>query len=157
MTGNPKETDLSRGFSITRVLDAPRPLVWQAWTDPEELAHWFHPRGMTSPREDIHVDLRVGGRYGYVMVADGTGERVPTGGVYLEIEEPERLVFTWAAPEDPVEDSPVITVVLAEIGGKTELTFRLQGIAGHPGDGFVYDGWIEALDQLTGALAGHGG
>ncbi|SOD64085.1 Uncharacterized conserved protein YndB, AHSA1/START domain [Streptomyces zhaozhouensis] len=141
------------GFTLTRVLDAPRDLVWRAWTEPDEMARWFHPRGMTSPREHLRADLRVGGRYAYVMVSDDTGERTPTGGVYLEIAAPERLVFTWGHPEAAAEDSPVVTVDLEDLGDRTGMTFRLRGVPGRPGDDSVYDGWSSALDVLTDALA----
>lgn len=155
MTENTQRVDMSQGFTLTRELNAPREVVWTAWTDPEHLTHWFHPNGMTSPREEIHVDLRVGGHYRYVMVADDTGERVPTGGTYLELDPPERLVFTWGSPDDAVEDSPVITVTLADRGDRTEMTFQLQGVPGYVGDEFVHDGWNEALDFLTKHLHAH--
>ncbi|MGD9482249.1 SRPBCC domain-containing protein [Streptomyces sp. TRM70308] len=153
MTESTKPIDMSQGFTITRVLDAPRDLVWRAWTEPDEMARWFHPRGATTPREEVHVDLRVGGRYGYVMVSDETGERVSTGGAYLEITEPERLVFTWGYPDAAVEDSPVVTLAFADLGGRTEMTFRLQGAPGHAGDGFMHDGWTSTLDSLAENLA----
>lgn len=71
-------TEQSQQFTVTRVVDAPRGVVWRLWTDPEELAHWFHPRGMRTPRESVEVDLREGGRYAYTMVfEDGTGEARP--------------------------------------------------------------------------------
>lgn len=68
--------------------------------------------------------------------------------------EPERLVFTWGRPEDPVDAAPVVTVVLAEREGDdreggTELTFALRGIPGRPGDADVYDGWASALGLLA--------
>lgn len=140
-------------FTITRVFDAPRDLVWRAWTDPDEAPHWWHPRGVSTPRESVDFDFQVGGRYRYTMVNDATGELYPTGGQYLEISEPERLSFTWAGPDDAVEDSPVVTVTLAELGDKTEMTFHLRGIAGSPGDGNVYDGWSSAFEILTESLA----
>ena len=78
------------------------------------------------------------------------GSEYPTAGQYLELLEPERLVFTWASPGDRVEDSPVITVQLTELeGGRTEMTFHLRGIAGFAGDNNVFDGWSEALDILA--------
>ena len=62
-------------FTITRTFNAPRELVWKAWTDKFELAHWFHPMGVTV--ESVSVDLRVGGRYRYTMVNESTGEEYP--------------------------------------------------------------------------------
>lgn len=135
-------------FTLTRVVDAPRAVVWRLWTDPAELTHWLHPRGMRTPRESISVDLRPGGRYAYTMVReDGTGGS-PTGGVYLDVAEPERLVFTWGDP-GAADDAGVIEVTLTERGDRTEVSLTVRGIAGHPGDGNVHDGWAEALDILA--------
>ena len=138
-------------FTITRTFNAPRELVWKAWTDKFELARWFHPMGVTA--ESVSVDLRVGGRYRYTMLNESTGEEYPTGGEYLAINPVEKLVFSWGHPDAPVEGTPVITLDLAERGDTTGMTFHLSGIAGVPGDGHVYDGWDEALTNLENALA----
>lgn len=140
-------------FTITRLLDAPRELVWRAWTEAAELTHWHHPQGVSTPIESIAFDVRDGGHYRYTMVDDTTGEEYPTGGVFLEVVWPERLVFTWARPDDPVETAPVATVTLTEHGERTELVFHLRGLVGHPGDENVYDGWHEALATLADHLA----
>lgn len=147
-TGNTPE------FTITRALHAPRELVWQAWTDSAHFAAWMRPFGVSS--RSVSGDVRVGGRYRYTMVNDETGEEYPTGGEYLEVSPPERLVFTWGEIDAPVEGTPVITLTLAESDGgdTTKLVFHLEGIAGQPGDNNVYDGWTEALDNLARHLAG---
>ncbi|WP_308797601.1 SRPBCC family protein [Agromyces silvae] len=137
-------------FTITRVFDAPRELVWRAWTDPDEAPYWMHPHGLTTPREQVDFDVRPGGRYRYTMVT-ADGATYPTGGTYREVVEPARLVFTWGSPDDADEIMPVITIDLAEHGEdgrQTRMTFHLDGIAGVPGDDDVYDGWSEALDEL---------
>ncbi|MGY4645797.1 SRPBCC family protein [Cellulomonas sp. URHB0016] len=137
---------MEKTFTITRVLDAPRAAVWRAWTDPDEMTHWYHPRGLTTPRESVAVDLRPGGEYRYTMVApDDTA--YPTGGVYREVVEPERLVFTWGDPGD--DEAPVATVTLDDLGDRTRMTFRLDGVPGAPGDGSYYDGWVSALEVLA--------
>ncbi|OUZ07621.1 polyketide cyclase [Aeromicrobium sp. PE09-221] len=135
-------------FTLTRTLDAPVERVWEAWTDPDQLARWHHPVGVSTPRETVRVDLREGGTYSYTMVADETGETYPTGGTYLTVEPPHRLVFTWGAPGDAREDQPVVSLSLSATGDGTELTLNVTGIAGNPGDDGVYDGWNEALDSL---------
>jgi uncharacterized protein YndB with AHSA1/START domain len=137
-------------FTITRVFDAPRELVWQAWTDPEEAAVWWHPRGVETPRESVHIEARVGGRYSYTMIGPDRTE-YPTAGVYREIDAPERLVFTWGSPGDDDDLAPVISIDLAEhgpAGEQTLMTFHLRGIDGRPGDENVYDGWDQAFDIL---------
>lgn len=145
-------TDHLAEFTITRTLDAPRDLVWRAWTEEDELARWLYDFGRT-PRDSISFDVREGGRYRYTLIAEETGETYPTGGVFLEVVPPERLVFTWGNPDDPVDVAPVVTITLTDRDGRTELVFSLRGIAGHPGDGNVYDGWDQALDSLASAVA----
>jgi uncharacterized protein YndB with AHSA1/START domain len=144
-------TTHDKQFTITRVFDAPREAVWRAWTDPDEAATWWHPRGIETPRESVRIDARVGGRYAYTMVApDGT--EYPTAGEYREITPLEKLVFTWGSPDDEREFVPVISVHLAEHGDsgrQTLMTFQLQGYEGAPGDDNVYDGWDQAFDLLV--------
>ena len=148
-TGSGPLSQESAEFTITRVVGTDRATLWRLWTDPSELGHWFHPSGMHTPTESITVDLREGGRYRYDMVHDDTGDRVTTGGVYREVVEPERLVFTWANPTDPDDAAAVITVTMADAGdGRTELTLHVSGVVGRPGDDSIYDGWSEALDHL---------
>lgn len=139
-------------FSITRVFNAPPELVWRAWTVDDELANWLHPFGVTT--DSVSFDVRVGGRYAYTMTNDDTGDKYPTGGEYLEVVPNERLVFTWGNPGDPVETAPVITLTFAEHPDGTELVLHMRGYAGRPGDGFVYDGWAEALTNFGRHLAG---
>lgn len=139
-------------FSITRMLDAPREAVWRAWTDEAESAQWLHPFGVST--DSVAFDVRVGGRYRYTMTNDETGERFPTGGEYLEVDPPERLVFTWGEPDAPVEGTPVIALTLIPHGDRTELVLHLRGYEAAPGDRFVYDGWDEALANFARHLAG---
>ena len=139
-------------FSITRTFNAPRELVWLAWSEESELAHWLHPFGVST--DSVAFDVRVGGEYRYTITNDETGEKFPTGGRYLEVEPFDRLVFTWGEPGAPVEGTPLITLTFTEQGDATELLFHLRGYAGKPGDGFVYDGWDEALVNFGKHLAG---
>src|SRR5699024_11837248 len=103
--------------------------------------------------DEVAGDASVGERYAYTLVNDDTGERVVTGGVYQEVAPVARLVFTWGEPGSDPEDTPLGTVTLEPSGGGTHMTFELHGFAGQPGDGFVYDGWDEALDVLEEYLA----
>jgi uncharacterized protein YndB with AHSA1/START domain len=148
-------TTTAPAFTIERVFDAPRELLWQVWTDPDEAPYWLHPRDITTPRESVDYDLRPGGAYRYTMIA-GDGSEYPTVGRYREVTPPERLVFTWGSPGDDDDEMPLITVDLAEHGPsreQTRMTFHVQGIAGQPGDRNVYDGWAEALDLLAERVA----
>lgn len=145
-------TDQIPEFSITRTLDAPRDLVWRAWTDESELAQWLGPFGVTT--DSVAFDVRAGGRYRYTMTNDETGEQFPTGGEFLEVLPQDRLVFTWGEPDTPVESAPVITLTFSPQGEQTELVLHLRGYDGQPGDGFVFDGWDEALTNLDRHLRG---
>ncbi|UYN82893.1 MAG: SRPBCC domain-containing protein [Microcella sp.] len=139
-------------FTITRTFDAPRELVWRAWTDEGELAQWLHPFGVTT--DSVSFDVRVGGRYTYTMTNVETGDTYPTGGQYVEIEPFDRLVFSWGEPDAHVDEAPRITLTFIDRGEQTELVFHLRGYDGTPGDGFVYDGWDEALTNMQRHLAG---
>src|SRR6202047_3520839 len=107
---------------ITRVFDAPRGLVFKAWIG------WWGPRGFTNPI--CELDARVGGAWRIVMRSPA-GIEYPCGGVYREIVEPERLVFTNIATDN--EGNPVLdgltTVIFAEHGGKTKLTLQTHAVA----------------------------
>lgn len=157
--GTPVSThDTTPEFTINRTFNAPRKLVWRAWTTEEHLAAWFAPFGVTA--ESVSVDLRVGGRYRYTMVNQDTSEKYPTGGEYLAIIPVEHLSFTWGEPEAPVEDAAVISLTLnSSTGGDdtTEMTFHVRGVDGRPGDNNVYDGWDEALTNLARHLSGEPG
>ena len=144
--------DTSKGLALERELDATPEAVYTAWTEADEVAQWWHPHGATTPREKVAVDARVGGRYVYTMVSDETGEEIVTGGVYLELVPFERLVLTWGDPDADPDDSPVVTLTLAEVDGRTRMAFDLRGVEGAPGDGFFHDGWVSALDSLEGYL-----
>lgn len=139
-------------FSLTRVLDAPRELVWRAWTQESELAQWLRPFGVSA--DSVRADVRVGGRYRYTMTNDETGEKFPTGGECLQVDPIDRLAFTWGDPDAPVEGTPVITLTFTPQGERTELVLHMLGYAGRPGDGFVYDGWDEGLANLGRYLEG---
>jgi uncharacterized protein YndB with AHSA1/START domain len=136
---------------ITRVFDAPRALVWQAWTDPKMLAQWFGPRGFTSSVPQW--ELRVGGKLRIVMHGPD-GNDYPMKGVFTEVRAPERLVFT-NIPIDKdgnhlLEGETVVT--LTERDGKTELVVKAhmvgmvpiakQMLAG------MKAGWTQSIDKL---------
>ncbi len=145
-----------RSIVITREFDAPRELVFKAWTEPKRMAQWFGPKGFTNPV--CELDVRVGGAWHLVMRAP-TGEEYPCGGVYREVVVPERLVFTNDAVDK--EGKPIIKgltkVTFAERGGKTLLTLKTSGVA-------VADyaaaylkgmeqGWTMSLEKLAALLA----
>lgn len=160
--------ELERGFTLTRILDAPREAVFRAWTDPDHLQWFFSP--LSDVHDPIEVDLRVGGTWRQRIVVDDDTDYV-TGGVYREIVPPERVVFTWGAidgwprvdPDHP-EDGPVVTVTLHEVGEKTEMVFHL-GLPDHLSEDQVREwlahgiraGWIDTVDRLVERFASEPG
>jgi len=133
---------------ITREFDAPRHLVYEAWTTPELVKRWWHAnRGEMTVAE---IDLRVGGRWRYVMVADG-GFEVAFHGEYREIVPNERLVSTEVYEAMP-DAQALDTVTFAEENGRTLATLLVQHTSkehrdAHVGSG-MEDGLQDALDLL---------
>jgi uncharacterized protein YndB with AHSA1/START domain len=117
------EAGTAQEITITRVFDAPRELVWKAWTEPERLAAWWGPHGWTNPLSQITMDVRPGGRFRVVSVSDENGTEMPSQGVYQEVVEPERLIL-----EEPAEswhEGAVTVVTLTELGdGRTEVVLH---------------------------------
>ena len=134
---------IGREFTITRVFDAPRELVWKAWTDPEHVARWFGPRGFSTPRATVTMDVRPGGTFDFTMVSDD-GNEIRSGGTFLEVEEPERLV--WRDRDIDL----TVTITFVDLGGRTEMTCH---VAGKTGGAPAYDGWSTMFDKLAESLA----
>ena len=149
-----------REVVLTRVFDAPRDLVWEAWTDPKHLGNWWGPRGFTTR---VHAwDVRPGGKIALEMVGpDGTA--YPMGGTFHEAAAPGRLVFTGTAFED-ADGNPQLevhtTVTLAERGGQTTLAVRLLPVKVAPAAAGALagmeEGWGQQLDRLAEDLAAAG-
>ena len=115
MRASPDDT-ASREITATRVVDAPRELVFRVWTEPEHIAHWWGPNGFTTTIYEM--DVRPGGVWRFIMHGpDGTD--YPNEITFHEVVKPERLVYTHG-PE-PVFD---VTVTFAAEGRKTKLTMR---------------------------------
>jgi uncharacterized protein YndB with AHSA1/START domain len=146
----------AREITITRVFDAPRALVFKAWTDAEMLAQWWGPKGFTNPR--CEIDARVGGAIRIAMRAPD-GAVYPMDGEFREIVAPERLVFTNNALDEA--GSRIIegltTVTFTEEGGKTKMTLQTRGtavaeIAVKYLQGMEM-GWTMSIDKLEALLA----
>ena len=114
-------TPSDREIVMTRVFDAPRRLVWEAWTNPEHLPHWMlGPDGWTMPV--CEIDLRPGGSWHFLWRrADGT--EMGMRGLYKEVVPPERLVSTESWGGDWPET--INTLTLTEEGGRTTVTQRV--------------------------------
>jgi uncharacterized protein YndB with AHSA1/START domain len=112
-------TPSDREITLTRLFDAPRHLVWEAMSKPEHVRRWWGALDEQHSMSVCEIDFRVGGAWHFV----GRGPRGEYGfhGVYHEIAEPERVVFTEIYDPFP-GDGSLVTSVLTEEGGKTRLT-----------------------------------
>jgi uncharacterized protein YndB with AHSA1/START domain len=153
-------SSVARELTITRIFEAPRAIVFKAWTTPEQLMRWWGPHGFTCL--SCTMDLRVGGAWRLAM-------RSPAGvedrqqGVFREITPPERIVFTYAFVDFPERQTAgrwseesglpghqtIVTVNFEDLGATTRLTVH-QAVFENDG---VRDehirGWGEALDRLA--------
>ena len=103
--------------TYTRVYDAPRDLVFRCMTQPEHLTHFWGPIGVTTPIDNITIEPRPGGVFETIMVNDENGEEYPMHGVFVEVVENEKLV--WSEPG--VEGGMTTSMTLTDLGnGKTE-------------------------------------
>src|ERR1700674_4869075 len=98
---NARSSATTTAVVMTRIFDAPRKLVFEAWTKPERLARWFGPKGFTMPI--CEMDFRPGGAFRFVMRGPD-GKDYPFDGVYLEILEPERIVFKGIIHDEPAHE-----------------------------------------------------
>jgi uncharacterized protein YndB with AHSA1/START domain len=111
-------TPSDREVAMSRVFNAPRSLVWEAWTSPEHMPHWLlGPEGWTMPV--CEIDLRPGGEFRFGW-RKGDGEEMEIRGAYQEVAPPERLVSTESWGGDWPET--INTLVLSEEDGKTTMT-----------------------------------
>ncbi len=145
---------------ITRVFDAPRELVFRAWTDPEHLMRWSAPKGCTT--HFLKLDFHQGGTF-HSCIRSPEGHECWCKGVYREIVVPEMIVFTLEISDEygnSVEPADVgmdpdwpretsVTVTFAELGGTTKLTLHQtvpESLAKRTG---AHPSWIEMLDRLA--------
>ncbi len=134
-----------REITATRVFDAPRDLVWKAWTDPNQIARWWGPRGFTNTIQEM--DVRPGGVWRFIMHGpDGTDYQNKV--IYRQIVKPERIVYSHVS--GPLFES---TVTFAEQGDKTRVTVRMLFESAALRDKTAKEfGAVEGLQQTLGRL-----
>lgn len=165
----PDDANAADEFVLSRTFDAPRDLVFKAWTEADRLANWWGPKGFTML--SCQLDLRPGGTFLY-------GMRAPDGGemwgkwVFREVAPPERLTFVASFADDkgntarapfsadwPLE--VLSTVIFTEEGGKTTLTMRAVPVNATAAERDLFrnmhasmtGGWTGTLDQLAAFFA----
>jgi uncharacterized protein YndB with AHSA1/START domain len=136
-------------FTFSRVVNAPRDLVWQAFTEPVHLAAFWGGPGITVPVESVTVDVRPGGSFELTMVAPD-GAEYPNRGEYVEVDRPSRIVLTEA------DTGITVTITFAEVEDKTEVTIhqvgvpeRFLGPEAEAGFTAMFDKLEALLDQWT--------
>ncbi len=149
-TRNNVATHATDEIRITRVFDAPRDLVWKAWTTPAMLVHWFGCAAFTTV--DAATDLREGGRWRVVMRTPD-GEDIPSYGTYTAVRPIDHLAFTHQWEKAPVEVNPahhrtLVTVDLFDEGGRTRMEFRQTGLVSEASRDSHIGGWCDSMDAL---------
>ncbi len=155
-----KKTKTKKDLVITRTLDAPRKLVWEAWTDPEKLSEWWGPKDFNCPHAEI--DLRKGGTFLNCMRSPDGKEFWATG-TYKKIDAPQKLVFSdsFADSDGNIvpasyynmpEDFPLtmeVSVTLEQINNKTRMTLRHSGLPEGEVREETKTGWSQSFDKLA--------
>lgn len=143
-----------REIGVSRIFDAPRELVWEAWTDPRHVVHWWGPDGFTTTIEQM--DVRPGGMWTLVMHGpDGTD--YPNKSVFTEVVKPERICFSHGGSRQGDPDTQFeATWTFEDMGGKTRLTIRMVFPSAADRERVIRDyGALEGAHQTLERLAGH--
>lgn len=139
-----------RALTITRTFDAPRALVFKAWTEAEHIARWWGCPQTQSIK--VMNDLREGGAIRAEMTLDDGALHIVVG-TYLEIAPPERLSFTWNWEHDEMASDTIVTITLEEVAAGTEMTlhhaiFDTTELRDAHGEG-----WTRSLERLESLVA----
>jgi uncharacterized protein YndB with AHSA1/START domain len=141
----------SDGTTITRTFAAPRELVFDAWVTPEHFATWFGGSGVDVPADTVSMDVRPGGLWKATMVIGNGVPDMHWLGEFVEIDRPAKLVLTLS---DRPEARELVTVILTEVDGGTEMVFSQTGGHLSPEE---YErtaaGWNTFFDALDTLLA----
>lgn len=154
-TSNDAGATSERELVVTRILDAPRELVFKAWTDPQHLVHWWGPKGFTITVREI--DVRQGGVWRFILHGpDGTDHENKI--TYIEIVEPERLIYIHGGETADESEQFRVTVAFADQGGRTTLTIRMVFASTAARDKAINEigaiaGANQTLDRLEAQLA----
>jgi uncharacterized protein YndB with AHSA1/START domain len=146
-----EKTYAERELMLTRLIDAPRELVFRVWTEPKHMAQWWGPYGFTNPV--CKMDVRPGGKL-YIVMRHESGFEHPMPGRFVEVVPQERLVFDNQAmdAEGSILLKGTIIVTFEDEGGKTKLTVHARATGLVPESvqmiGGMEQGWTESLERL---------
>lgn len=156
---NQQTENTNREVVITCTFDAPRTLVWEAWTDPRHITQWWGPKGFSS--SSCEMDLRVGGIFRLNLLGPD-GALYPCKGVCREIKAPERIVYAGEAEAchscgAGLPPRSLVTVTFAEHNGMTTLTIHTVFESGSDREAAIQvgysKGWVECLERLATTLS----
>jgi uncharacterized protein YndB with AHSA1/START domain len=150
-------------LTITCVFDAPRKLVWRAWTEPERVKQWWGPKHFTAPT--CALDFRVGGTYLFCMRSP-EGQDYWSTGEYREIVPMDRIVYTDSFADENGNQVPashyglggnwaaelLVTLTFEDYEGKTKFTLRHTGIPAGEMRELTAEGWNGSFDKLAASL-----
>jgi len=157
-TATIKENNIK--LQLTRIFDAPRELVFKAWTEANQINQWFGAAACGgSLLQSVQVDPRVGGKY-RLQTRRADGEYYTTVGTYQEVKPPERLVFTWAFEKDGSGDEfgeveppeTLVTLEFKALGKKTELLLTHEKFTSVESCGRHEEGWTRCLNEIGKAV-----
>ncbi|MBO0706919.1 MAG: SRPBCC domain-containing protein [Candidatus Dormibacteraeota bacterium] len=135
---------VSQELRFTRIFEAPRVLVFRCMIEPQHLTHFWGPRGVSAPLDEIHVDPRPGGRFDVTMVNDADGSRYQTRAVYVEVSEPERLVW------DEMHSGMRVSVTFLELDAqRTEVRIVQQRVPEPMRSPEAQAGFMTSLDKFS--------
>ena len=151
------------GPVIPWIFDAPRELVWKAWTDPEMIKKWWGPKTFTTPY--FKMDFRVGGKF-LLCMRGPDGKDIWGTGVYREIVPLKRIVYTDSFADEKGNVVPstyygmnadismemLVTVTFEDFQGKTKLTLTHAGLPAGPDQDGAQQGWSESFVKLADVL-----
>lgn len=137
---------------LKRVFNAPPEVVFRAWTEPARIVKWWGPDGCTAPV--CEIDLRPGGAW-RTCILSSDGKEHFVGGIYTEIEPPEKLTFTWAWETDGVPGHEMLVAVeFHDRDGSTELVLTQTRFESPKSRDDHEKGWSSSLDCLQRILSG---
>jgi uncharacterized protein YndB with AHSA1/START domain len=152
-------------FVITRIFDAPRELVWKAWTDPKYVTQWWGPKGFSSPF--CEIDFRIGGRFRYCMKTP-EGQEFWTGGEYQEIVPLEKIVYSMFFAdadgnkvqsehygiEHKADENAFDSITFEDIGnGQTKITYCGNETMEDAASSGQLEGMNQTFDKIAAVLA----
>ncbi|WP_051388586.1 SRPBCC family protein [Arthrobacter sp. 35W] len=132
---------------IVRIFDAPRELLYAAWTDPDQLAQWWGPEHLHTPRESVQIDAVVGGIWTATMVVDESGEEFPST-AHFTVVEPPSLLELHEPPSEFFPFDVTARITFEDLGGRTRMTIVQHFDTESFDFGDSITGWGTSLEKL---------